>query len=207
MVDSSGIPPQRMEIGVILVDNSPEDAAHPLPTLSNIVNTTESTEVAPLAGGLPVATTSDGNPKASKPSNIAINDRNKLSRSILIEKRWLKCFTKVLFYFTRHSPLDKFTDDSHHTPQSRTVVYYWPCGHRNDELTLMVFPAASRGGSSGLTWDGLVRGMLRWLTKAALEPDGHIHQEDVFNQGVKMATLTIRLDREGGARSSGFEVS
>ncbi|KAL8913501.1 MAG: hypothetical protein Q9171_001689 [Xanthocarpia ochracea] len=207
MVDSSGIPRRKIEIGVILVDNLPEDAAHPRPTLSSIFNTTGFADVAPLAGGLPAATTSDSNPKASKPSDVAINDRNELSRPILIEKRWLSCFTKVLFYFTRHSPLDKFTDDSHYTPQSKTVVYYWRCGHGNDELTLMVFPAASRGGSATLTWDGLVRGMLDWVTRAALEPEGHIHHEAIFDQGVKMAILTIRLDREGGGRSNGVGMS
>ncbi len=197
-----------MEIGVILVDNLPEDAAHPLPTLSNPANTTGFAEVAPLAGELPAATPSDSNPKASKPSDMAMNDRNELSRSILIEKRWLSCFTKVLFYFTRHSPLDKFTDDSQHTPQSKTVIYYWRCGHGSDELTLMVFPAASgRGSSVVLTWGGLVRGMLDWVTKAALEPEGQIHHEAVFDQGVKMAVLAIRLDREGGARSNGVEMS
>ncbi|KAL8923499.1 MAG: hypothetical protein Q9172_003106 [Xanthocarpia lactea] len=208
MVDSLGVPRRKMEIGVIRVDNMPEDAAYSHPTVSNIVNTTGFAEAAPLAGGLPAATTSISNPKDSKPSDIAINDRNELSRPILIEKRWLSCFTKVLFYFTRHSPSDKFTDDPHHTPQSKPVVYYWRCGHGIDELTLMVFPAASRrGGSAVLTWDGLVRGMLDWVTKAALEPEGHIHHEDVFDHGVKMAILKIRLDRDGGARSSGVEIS
>ncbi|KAL8769583.1 MAG: hypothetical protein Q9209_004515 [Squamulea sp. 1 TL-2023] len=127
---------------------------------------------------------------------------NELSASIPAEKRWLTCFSRVLLYCTRHSPSGALTDDPTFPPDPKPVTYYWPCGHGDDELTLTVFPAAH---TVGLTWDSLVRSMLVWVNKAALEPYGASAPMAVIDRGVKVAVLRIHLGREGGSDSKDIE--
>ncbi|KAL8754931.1 MAG: hypothetical protein Q9199_003993 [Rusavskia elegans] len=174
---SSGTDRQKVEIGVIIVDNSPPDEAdaNTISTPSNITDATSK----------PPSPSSDG------------GNGKELSAPIETEKRWLSCWTRVLFYFTRHAPSARFTDASHLAPSPKPVSYYWPCGNGKDEMTVTVFPAAS----GVLLWGTLVRSMLDWVNKAATQPWGYIFSEEVAQEGVAMAALAIKLGRDGGGRA------
>lgn len=174
---SSGTDRQKVEIGVIIVDNSPPDEAD-ANTISTPSNITDATF------------------KPPSPSNDGGKSKE-LSAPIETEKRWLSCWTRVLFYFTRHAPSARFTDESHLAPSPKSVSYFWPCGNGKDEMTVTVFPTASRV----LLWDTLVKSMLDWVNKAATQPWGYIFSEEVSQEGVIMADLAIKLGKEGGGRA------
>ncbi|KAL8851454.1 MAG: hypothetical protein Q9221_003633 [Calogaya cf. arnoldii] len=181
ILDTSGFGTQKREIGVILVGNNPDD---------DDGNGEADAEPEPEPGnGTPeILTSTPSTPSLSTPQ------QQQLSAPIPTEKRWLTCFAKVLFFFTRHSPKTKFTDDQHLAPSPTPVAYYWPCDpNHKDEMTVTVFPAASRV----LTWDTLVRSMLDWVNEAAMQPWGHLFSEEVMQDGVTMGSLTIKLGREG----------
>ncbi|KAI4222149.1 MAG: hypothetical protein L6R36_006367 [Xanthoria steineri] len=170
---SAGPERQKVEIGVIIVENNPagDTDRNTSPTPSN---TTSATSKPPI------------------PANVN-------SASIETEKRWLACWSKVLFFFTTHSPSARFTDDSHRAPSSTPVAYYWPCGNAKDEMTVTLYPAAS----GVLLWDTIVRSMLDWVNKAAMQPWGYIFSEEVIQEGRTMAALSIKLGRQGGGRADG----
>ncbi|KAL8783254.1 MAG: hypothetical protein Q9213_004766 [Squamulea squamosa] len=158
-----------------------------------------------IVDNLPLAAQSSATAhfNSTTPSGTAVGG-NGLSASIPTEKRWLTCFSRVLLYSTRHAPSGVLTDDPTFPPDPKPVSYYWPCGHGDDELTLTVFPAAYAGA---LTWDTLVRSMLVWVNKAALEPYGASAPMAVIDRGVKMAVLTIHLGRVGDRDAKEIETS
>ncbi|KAL8666101.1 MAG: hypothetical protein Q9168_007560, partial [Polycauliona sp. 1 TL-2023] len=126
---------QRVQLGIFRVDNSPaannnaNAAITPSPVNDNI-------------------TIDD----ASPPTPGAPNNTSQLTgASTATEKRWLTCWAKVLFFFTRHPPSALFTDDPHLQPSDKPTSYYWPCGNGKDEMTVQIFPAANHR----LAWDAL----------------------------------------------------
>ncbi|CAO1604823.1 hypothetical protein XANCAGTX0491_008363 [Xanthoria calcicola] len=172
---SAGPERQRVEIGVIIVENNPPGDAD------------QNTSPTPL-------NTADATSKPPIPANM---NATELSALIETEKRWLTCWSKVFFFFTTHSPSARFTDDSHRAPSRTPVAYYWPCGNSKDEITVTVYPTAS----GVLLWETIVRSMLDWVNKAALQPWGYIFSEEVIQEGRTMAALSIKLGRQGGGRA------
>ncbi|KAL8725038.1 MAG: hypothetical protein Q9166_007613 [cf. Caloplaca sp. 2 TL-2023] len=116
-----------------------------------------------------------------------------------IERRWLECFTKVLFFVTRHPPLSKVTAEPTMSPKERTVRYQFPSG-RGDTLDMATYPAAN----DLLTWDTLLKGMVRWLKGAAIDEGGYKRSELVTDGGTaaRLAILLTRLNRISGDQPS-----
>ncbi|KAL8995990.1 MAG: hypothetical protein Q9169_004406 [Polycauliona sp. 2 TL-2023] len=168
------VEPTRLDIGVITVDNLPAPPVGDVAANAANANT-------------------DANAKAIMTPTLATNITQLSAASIDTEKRWLTCWSKVLFYFTRHSPSARFTDDPHLLPSRKTVAYYFPCGVGKDELVVQIFPSASRR----LVWDSLGRAMVEWVTKAATVPLGYVFAEEVVQGGVVMGLLSIKLGRQG----------
>ncbi|KAL9627055.1 MAG: hypothetical protein Q9204_006840 [Flavoplaca sp. TL-2023a] len=125
------------------------------------------------------------------PTNVTGNNNQQLTLPIPSEKRWLTCYTKVFFFFTRHLATARFTDQPHLPPSPKPVQYFFPCGNNKDEMTLKILPAAS----NVLIWDTLVRSMLDWANKAAASPWGYMFSEEVVQGGVLMGSLTIKLGK------------
>ncbi|KAL8834640.1 MAG: hypothetical protein Q9176_007389 [Flavoplaca citrina] len=176
--------PQRRELGTIRVDNSPAADYHGV--MAN---------VNPIANPSPqqaekIPTNSMPSPPVP-PTNITGSNNQQLTLPIPSEKRWLTCYTKALFFFTRHLATARFTDQPHLPPSPKPVQYFFPCGNDKDEMTLTIFPEASKV----LVWDTLVRSMLDWVNKAAAGPWGYMFTEEVVQGGVLMGSLTIKLGK------------
>ncbi|KAI4267525.1 MAG: hypothetical protein LQ337_008305 [Flavoplaca oasis] len=171
--------PQRKDLGTIRVDNSP--AAHNDGVNANANPKPQQAENSPM----------DSIPSPPVPPANHNGRNQQLTLPIPLEKRWLTCYTMVLFFFTRHLATARFTDQPHLPPSPKPVQYFFPCGNNKDELTLRIFPSANKV----LVWDTLVRSMLDWVNKAAGGPWGYMLSEEVVQGGVLMGSLTIKLGR------------
>lgn len=95
-----------------------------------------------------------------------------------VENRWLRCYSSWYWYAIAHFYSDACGNaPGFEIPEKSRSMRAFPCGHpkgmkvpyrnRNDRLKLWVYPAARPGGSTVLTWDMLVRGMIDWITRLA----------------------------------------
>ncbi|KAL8732811.1 MAG: hypothetical protein Q9181_003813 [Wetmoreana brouardii] len=158
---------QRVLLGTINIDNSP------------------------LRGPDTAAATSPAVTDGPKPDGSA-DDSNNLPMSVAAEKRWIDCFTRVLFSFLHYPAPGKVTDEPLYAPRSDPITYHYTF-HGDAHFDFTVYPAGNAGGRHALTWDTVVRSMVSLVTTAARFPFGHTHIEVIKDAGVEIAGLRLTI--------------
>ncbi|KAL8699332.1 MAG: hypothetical protein Q9201_006061 [Fulgogasparrea decipioides] len=143
----------------------------------------------PLRGPNTAVTTSPTVTDGPKPDGSA-EDSDNLSMSVAEEKRWIYCFTRVLFSFLHYPAPGKVTDEPLYAPQSEPITYHYTF-EGDSHLDFTVYPAGNAEGRHALTWDMVVRSMVSLVTTGARSPSGHMHIEIVKDAGVEIARLKL----------------
>ncbi|KAL8828449.1 MAG: hypothetical protein Q9170_006597 [Blastenia crenularia] len=145
----------------------------------------------PDPGNIPVPETAADN---------ATTSDNGLSVTPTQTKRWLTCFGRVYFFIVSHAWSDKVTDDPNMSPKRFPARYRHPCpDSSSDTWEMIVYPQAN----NVLTWEGLNRGMLKWLADVSTAPGIYLDKFDVTKGGTVFLELRIRFDMAGAEEQNG----
>ncbi|KAI4233155.1 MAG: hypothetical protein L6R40_007156 [Gallowayella cf. fulva] len=132
--------------------------------------------------------TKSGNPAASI-------DSKGLSIPIMVEKRWLICFTQFLLFVVQHPASGSVTDEPTMSAKQEKHTYQIACGQWQDRFDITIYPEANAQSAWGLSWDRLMRAMLVWIADVATKGQYRYLQPEVVKEGgIRQATLSIRID-------------
>ncbi|KAL8760105.1 MAG: hypothetical protein Q9184_003426 [Pyrenodesmia sp. 2 TL-2023] len=113
-----------------------------------------------------------------------------------VERRWLTCFTIVLFFLVKHSVEGMVTEDPILSPQPTRTTYTFHCGNELDHFDLTIDPAANKQSRRPLSWDWLIRAMLVWVIEVATQGEHEYNKQYIVTEGgIRQAALSIYVSQ------------
>ncbi|KAI4124936.1 MAG: hypothetical protein LQ341_007017 [Variospora aurantia] len=168
---------RRIDVGSVRVDNDPNVA-----------------EQATAGPGATLPATADPNAAEPVPADPGADSTGGLSARFRLEQRWARCFTTSLQLPIVHYPQQLVMNDPAFAPKPGIQTHRFRCRSSGlaDRLDLYIYPAAYAPSLQQLTWDRMMKFLIRWINKvAAGREDGRITK--FFEGNVLIAEISVYL--------------
>lgn len=115
------------------------------------------------------------------------------------QQRWARCFLTTLQLPIVHFPALPVTSDPYFAPRPGIPKYPFPCRSPGfaDRVDLFIYPAANVGSPTQLTWDGMARNLINWMTQVAGD-QVRTRSFKMFQSNVLVAEVSMYLQPGDG---------